>query len=59
MSQIIFICYHCQGYNKHQRDAKEFEEKDTEFRSFSSAWEHMFNNREHWMDARIELDDEE
>lgn len=57
---IIFVCFSCQGYNKHQRGNEDFEERETTFTSFSEAWQHMNHNPDHWMDAEIdESEDEE
>lgn len=52
MPIIVFQCHDCAGYNKHQRDAEGFEEKDTEFSSFSDAVRHAVQV-DHWIDAII------
>lgn len=50
---VTMYCYGCQDYNKHHLDDKDFELKQTEFTSFSEAFNHMMDNRDHHMDMSI------
>lgn len=47
--QIQVICYGCIDYNKHHRDDKNFEPKETKFENFSDAFNHKIEYPDHWM----------
>lgn len=51
--KIVYVCYDCRGYNKHQRGNEGFEEKEDRFTYFHEAVKHVYFTA-HWVDSIIE-----
>jgi hypothetical protein len=52
-----YVCYDCQGYNKHQRGGRDFEERVTEWATLSDAIRHMRDNPDHWVELELDVDE--
>jgi hypothetical protein len=53
IAKVIFVCTTCSHINNMNLGMPGYNLAWTTFESFSDAWQHMFDNRNHHIEAKI------